>query len=77
MAKQSAIITDKSRNLKLTINYDSNYSTLVFWTLKGKDFYCLEPWTGPRNAMNTGEYLLIAELGRTMEIVISTTTNLG
>ena len=27
--------------------------------------------------MNTGEYLLIAELAITMEIVISTTANLG
>ena len=30
LAKQSAIITYKSGNLKLTINYDSNYSNLVF-----------------------------------------------
>ena len=77
LSKQSAIVTDKSRNLKLTINYDSNYSTLVFWTIKGKDFYCLEPWTGPRNAMNTGEHLLIAEPGKTVETVISITAELG
>ncbi|NES04988.1 MAG: aldose epimerase [Okeania sp. SIO2F4] len=77
LSKQSAVVTDKSRNLKLTINYDSNYSTLVFWTVKGKDFYCLEPWTGPRNAMNTGEHLLIAEPGKTVETVISMTAELG
>ncbi|MGD1807818.1 aldose epimerase [Dapis sp. BLCC M126] len=77
LSKQSAVVTDKSRNLKLTINYDSNYSTLVFWTVKGKDFYCLEPWTGPRNAMNTGEHLLIAEPGKTVETVISMTAEVG
>ncbi|MEB3341083.1 aldose epimerase [Okeania sp.] len=77
LSKQSAVVTDKSRNLKLTINYDSNYSTLVFWTVKGKDFYCLEPWTGPRNAMNTGTHLLIAEPGKTVETVISMTAKLG
>ena len=77
LAKQSAVVTDKSRNLKLTINYDSNYSTLVFWTLKGQNFYCLEPWTGPRNAMNTGEHLLVAEPGKTVETVISMTAELG
>ncbi len=77
LSKQPAVVTDKSRNLKLTINYDSNYSTLVFWTVKGKDFYCLEPWTGPRNAMNTGEHLLIAEPGKTVETVISMTAELS
>ncbi|GGA42362.1 aldose epimerase [Okeania sp. KiyG1] len=77
LSKQSAVVTDKSRNLKLTINYDSNYSTLVFWTVKGKDFYCLEPWTAPRNAMNTGESLLIAEPGKTVETVISMTAEIG
>ncbi|MGB3508269.1 MAG: aldose epimerase [Microcoleaceae cyanobacterium] len=77
LSKQSAVVTDKSRNLKLTINYDSNYSTLVFWTVKGKEFYCLEPWTGPRNAMNTGEHLLIAEPGKTVETVISMTAEVS
>lgn len=77
LSKQSAVITDKGRNLKLTVNYDSNYSTLVFWTVKGKDFYCLEPWTGPRNAMNTGENLLIAAPGTTVETIISMTAEVS
>ena len=29
----------------------------VVWTLSGKDFVCLEPWTAPGNALNTGERL--------------------
>ncbi len=77
LSKQSAVVTDKSRNLKLTINYDSNYSTLVFWTVKGKDFYCLEPWTAPRNSMKTGESLLTAEPGKTVETIISMTAELS
>jgi galactose mutarotase-like enzyme len=28
--------------------------TLVFWTLKDQSFSCLEPWTAPGNALNTG-----------------------
>lgn len=67
---QSATVTDASRKLKLTLEYDANYSTLVFWTVKGKDFYCVEPWTGPRNALNTGNHLLTAEPGSTVETVI-------
>ena len=30
----------------------------VVWTLAGKDFVCLEPWTAAANALNTGENLL-------------------
>lgn len=55
---QSATVTDHSRQLQLQLNWDDTYSTLVFWTLKGKDFYCLEPWSAPRNAINTAEQLL-------------------
>lgn len=65
-----ATVTDKNRQLKLSIEYDQHYSTLVFWTVKNKDFYCLEPWSSPRNALNTGEKLLIAEPGETKETKI-------
>jgi galactose mutarotase-like enzyme len=35
----------------------------VIWTLPGKDFVCLEPWTAPANALNSGESLLIVPPG--------------
>ncbi|MFN6566909.1 aldose epimerase [Dendronalium sp. ChiSLP03b] len=75
LADQSATITDRSRKLKLTLNYDDIYSTLVFWTLKGKDFYCLEPWSAPRNAINTGEKLTVLEPGGNDSAIIRLTAN--
>jgi galactose mutarotase-like enzyme len=54
----TATVSDRSQNLQLEFNFDENYSTLVFWTVKGKPYYCLEPWTTGRNALNTGEKLL-------------------
>jgi galactose mutarotase-like enzyme len=30
----------------------------VVWALAGKDFVCVEPWTAPANALNSGEQLL-------------------
>jgi len=29
------------------------FSSWVVWTLAGKDYVCLEPWTAPRNALNS------------------------
>ncbi|MDF5720775.1 MAG: aldose epimerase [Rhizonema sp. PD37] len=57
----STSVTDTNRQMKLTIDYDEIFSTLVFWTVKGKDFYCLEPWSAPRNALNTGENLTVVQ----------------
>jgi galactose mutarotase-like enzyme len=65
LGSQSASVSDNSRKLKLTLESDNIFSTLVFWTLKGKDFYCLEPWSAPRNAINTGEHLTILQPGAT------------
>ncbi len=55
----SAQVIDPQRHSKLILSWDQVYSTLVFWTIQGKDYYCLEPWTAPRNAMNTGDRLLV------------------
>ena len=67
--------TVKDGDSTLTISYDENYSTLVFWTVKGKDFYCLGPWSGPRNAMNTGDALITVAPQETVETVITMTVN--
>ncbi|MBO1351200.1 MAG: aldose epimerase [Hormoscilla sp. GUM202] len=75
LTSKSARVTDKSRQLQLTVTWDDNYSTLVFWTVKGKDFYCLEPWTGPRNALNTGENLITLEPGAHLETFVRIAAN--
>lgn len=75
LGRQSATITDMSRQLQLTLSYDKVYSTLVFWTVKGKDFYCLEPWTAPRNALNTGEHLIHLQPGASLEILVGLKVN--
>lgn len=74
---QSATVVDGDRHLKLTIGFDEHYSTLLFWAVKGKDFYCLEPWTAPRDAMNSGDHLLTVAPGDTVETVITLTAEVG
>ena len=72
---RSASVTDPSMGFQLQLSYDDNYSTLVFWAVKGKDFYCLEPWSAPRNALNTGEHLIHLQPGASCETVVGMTIN--
>ena len=58
LSGSKASFTDGKRNLKVDLDFSDCFSTLVFWTLKGKDFICVEPWSSPRNSMNTGDNLL-------------------
>lgn len=67
VSRQTATVRDRSQALQLRLDYSNLFSTLVFWTVKGKDYYCLEPWTAPRNALNSGEHLLHLEPGASLE----------
>ena len=59
LSGESASVKDDSRQLQLNLEWNNDYyNTVVFWTVKDKDFYCLEPWTAPRNALNTGDGLI-------------------
>jgi galactose mutarotase-like enzyme len=66
-----ASVTDTGRRLKVTLSYSDLYSTLVFWTVKGKDYYCLEPWSAPRNALNTGDHLTQLAPGASYEASVT------
>ncbi|YAI82807.1 MAG: aldose epimerase [cyanobacterium endosymbiont of Rhopalodia sterrenbergii] len=67
LTRSLATMTDDHRKLKLVLSWSEIYSTFVFWTLKGKDYVCLEPWTAPRNALNTGKNLTELDPGATCE----------
>jgi galactose mutarotase-like enzyme len=43
---------------RIVVSATPEYSVWVVWTVAGKDYVCLEPWTAPGNALNTGERLL-------------------
>lgn len=45
----------------ITVDASAEFSQWVLWTLAGKDFVCVEPWTSPGDALNTGERLLTVE----------------
>lgn len=68
VSAQTARVVDRQSGRALTLTYDSPFSNLVFWTVKGKDFYCLEPWTAARNALNTGDSLIYLDPGTSLEL---------
>jgi galactose mutarotase-like enzyme len=76
LSSQSAAVTDLSQQTRLKLDCDPIYSTLVFWTVKGKEFYCLEPWSAPRNALNTDDRLIHLASGETLETFVQLTVEL-
>ena len=75
LTSNSASVTDATRRMQLTLEYDDAYSAVVFWTIKGKPYYCLEPWTASRNALNTGENLIHLDPGTSLETLVRLTVN--
>lgn len=70
LSKQTGSLKNNRGNWKVTLNCSDLYSALVFWTVKGKQYSCLEPWTALRNSLNTGEKLINLEPGQSCETVV-------
>jgi galactose mutarotase-like enzyme len=45
----------------VVIEASDEFRQWVIWALAGRDFVCVEPWTAPGNALNSGERLLWVE----------------
>ncbi len=72
LSGESASVNDASRQLQLNLEWNNDYyNTVVFWTVKDKDFYCLEPWSAPRNALNTGDGLILLPPGDSLQTWVS------
>jgi galactose mutarotase-like enzyme len=49
----------------LQLRADPEFVVWVVWTLAGRDFVCLEPWTARGNALNSGHNVLTVEPAET------------
>jgi galactose mutarotase-like enzyme len=56
-----------SGTTRVRIRGSSDYRHWVVWTVPEKDFVCLEPWTCPGDALNTGDRLITLAPGKTWE----------
>lgn len=68
-----ASVTDPSRHRGIRLDVQAPYQDWVFWTVKGKDYYCLEPWSAPRNALNTGDGITHLSPGDTLNTCVTLT----
>lgn len=73
VSAQTAGFTDSGRRVRVGVEYDRLFKYLVFWTLKDKPFICLEPWSGRRFSMNSGEDLLHVPPSGTLDTRIAFT----
>ncbi len=55
-------------DLAVSVRGSAEYGHWVVWTLRGRDFVCLEPWTCPGNALNTGDRLIVLAPGEAREM---------
>ena len=51
----------------VTITASENYNYFVVWRPEGARFACVEPWTAPPNALNTGVSLITLAAGESAE----------
>lgn len=55
---------------EIEVRGSNEFSRWVVWTLPGKDFVCVEPWTCPGNALNTKQGLLVLQPGETRVLTV-------
>lgn len=57
----------------ISLEASPEFQRWVVWTLAGRDFVCLEPWTAGANALNDGKNLIVLAAGesKTLWVEIS------
>jgi galactose mutarotase-like enzyme len=54
--------------MDVALRCSSDFTHWVVWTLRGRDFVCVEPWSAPGDALNTGDRLLVLAPGQAREM---------
>lgn len=67
-ARAELVLADGGR---VVVEGSAQYERWVVWTLAGKDFVCLEPWTAAADALNTGKSLIVLAPGEAKELLVS------
>lgn len=57
--------------VRVAIECDPAFGRWVLWSVPGKPFVCVEPWTSPGDALNTGEGLSTLEPGASRTLALA------
>jgi galactose mutarotase-like enzyme len=61
---------DLADGSRVIVRASPEYHRWVIWTLAGKDFVCLEPWTAAADALNREHQVLVVAPGETKELFV-------
>lgn len=53
---------------RVVVSASPEFRRWVIWTLRSRDFVCLEPWTAPGDALNTSDGLIVLSPGEAHEL---------
>lgn len=53
---------------RVVVSASPEFRRWVLWTLRSRDFVCLEPWTAAGDALNTGDGLIVLPPGHSHEL---------
>jgi galactose mutarotase-like enzyme len=56
---------------RITLEWSPAFTTLVLWTLAGRDFICVEPWETRAGALASREHPPILAPGQSLDLVFS------
>lgn len=59
---------DLGDGTRIEVSSSDAFWRWVIWTLPGKDFVCLEPWTAASNALGSGEHVRVVAPGESEEL---------
>lgn len=53
----------RSDSIQVKVCFDSSYRYVVIWSLKDKEFLCIEPWMGDNYDMNEHKAIILKPYG--------------
>jgi galactose mutarotase-like enzyme len=56
---------------KVRLRYSDEFRYVVLWSVEGKPFVCVEPWTALNEALNHKKGLILVQPGQALELVLS------
>ena len=71
----SSAVLERGDAARIEVHGSDEFWRWVVWTLPGKEFVCLEPWTAAGNALNTGARVLHVEPGARYETYVEITAS--